>query len=72
MSLENNDTGESNFYFRWKIDDNHYQYKFIINQDLVKFHIKLIKAIGLAATIIGIGILIALWIWIIRWLYQVW
>jgi hypothetical protein len=40
--------------------------------DLNQFSIKLIKVVGVFGTIIGLGILIAFWVWVIRWLYQVW
>jgi hypothetical protein len=72
MSIENNDTEESNSYFRSKIDDNDYQHKSKINQDLDRFSLKLIKVVGLVGIILGLLILIAFWVWVIRWLYQVW
>jgi hypothetical protein len=58
--------------FRRKIDDRNYEHNASLNRDLDSYGIKLIKVIGIAATIIGIGILIAFWVWVIRWLYQVW
>ena len=36
------------------------------------FGFKLIKIVGGAALIIGLAILVAFWVWVIRWLYQVW
>jgi hypothetical protein len=58
--------------FRRKIDDKNYEHDATLNRDLDTFSVKIIKVVGVAAIIIGIGILIAFWVWVIRWLYQVW
>jgi len=58
--------------FRRKIDDKNYEHDATLNRDLDTFGIKIIKVVGVAGMIIGIGILIAFWVWVIRWLYQVW
>lgn len=58
--------------FRRKIDDKNYEHDATLNRVLDTFSVKIIKVVGVAAIIIGIGILIAFWVWVIRWLYQVW
>jgi hypothetical protein len=58
--------------FRKKIDDQNYEHNAVLNRDLDSFGLKLIKIVGVAGIIIGITILIAFWVWVIRWLYQVW
>lgn len=58
--------------FRKKLDDENYEHNSLLNRVLDRFGLKLIKAVGLVGIILGLLILIALWIWIIRWLYQVW
>jgi hypothetical protein len=58
--------------FRRKIEDKNFDHDATLNRDLDSFGFKLIKIVGGAAIIIGIGILIAFWVWVIRWLYQVW
>jgi hypothetical protein len=58
--------------FRKKIDDQNYEHNALLNRDLDCFGLKLIKIVGVAGIIIGITILIAFWVWVIRWLYQVW
>lgn len=58
--------------FRRKIDDKNYEHDATLNRELDTFSVKIIKVVGVAAIIIGIGILIAFWVWVIRWLYQVW
>jgi hypothetical protein len=58
--------------FRKKIDDQNYEHNSLLNRDLDSFGLKLIKIVGVAGIIIGITILIAFWVWVIRWLYQVW
>ena len=58
--------------FRRKIEDKNFDHDATLNRDLDSFGFKLIKIVGGAALIIGLGILIAFWIWVIRWLYQVW
>jgi hypothetical protein len=58
--------------FRKKIDDQNYEHNALLNRDLDSFGLKLIKIVGVAGIIIGITILIAFWVWVIRWLYQVW
>jgi hypothetical protein len=58
--------------FRRKIEDKNFDHDATLNRDLDSFGFKLIKIVGGAALIIGIGILVAFWVWVIRWLYQVW
>jgi hypothetical protein len=58
--------------FRRKIDDQNYEHNASLNRDLDSYGIKLIKIVGVAGIVIGIAILIAFWVWVIRWLYQVW
>jgi hypothetical protein len=40
-----------------------------INFDLDFFSVKLIKIIGYFAMVIGISIIIAFWIWVLKWLF---
>ena len=58
--------------FRKRIDDQNYEHDASLNRDLDTFSIKLIKVVGVVGIILGLLILIAFWIWVIRWLYQVW
>jgi hypothetical protein len=58
--------------FRRKIEDKNYEHDATLNRDLDSFGIKLIKAVGAVGVVIGLLIVIAFWIWVIRWLYQVW
>ncbi len=58
--------------FRRKIEDKNYEHDATLNRDLDSFGFKLIKAVGAVATVVGLLIVIAFWIWVIRWLYQVW
>jgi len=58
--------------FRRKIEDQNYEHDATLNRNLDSFGIKLIKAVGAVGVIIGLLIVIAFWIWVIRWLYQVW
>jgi len=58
--------------FRRKIEDKNFDHDATLNRDLDSFGFKLIKIVGVAALIIGLVILVAFWIWVIRWLYQVW
>lgn len=58
--------------FRRKIDDQNYEHDASLNRDLDSYGIKLIKIVGVAGIVIGIAILVAFWVWVIRWLYQVW
>jgi hypothetical protein len=58
--------------FRRKIEDQNYEHDATLNRDLDSFGFKLIKAVGAVATVVGLLIVIAFWIWVIRWLYQVW
>lgn len=58
--------------FRRKIEDKNFDHDATLNRDLDSFGFKLIKIVGGAALIISLGILIAFWVWVIRWLYQVW
>ncbi len=58
--------------FRKRIDDQNYEHDASLNRDLDTFSIKLIKVVGVVGIILGLLILIAFWVWVIRWLYQVW
>ena len=58
--------------FRRKIEDKNYEHDAALNRNLDSFGIKLIKVVGLVGIILGLLILIAFWVWVIRWLYQVW
>lgn len=58
--------------FRRKIDDKNYEHDASLNRDLDTFGIKLIKVVGIAGIVIGVAILVAFWVWVIRWLYKVW
>ena len=58
--------------FRRKIEDKNYEHDAKLNRNLDSFGIKLIKAVGLVGIILGLLILIAFWVWVIRWLYKVW
>lgn len=58
--------------FRRKIEDKNFDHDATLNRDLDSFGFKLIKIVGGDAIIIGIAILVAFWVWVIRWLYQVW
>jgi hypothetical protein len=58
--------------FRRRIEDQNYEHDASLNRDLDSFGIKLIKVVGITGVIIGLAILIAFWVWVIRWLYQVW
>ena len=57
--------------FRRKIDDQNYEHDAVLNRNLDTFSIKLIKAVGLAAAIIGIAILVAFWYWVIKMLFKI-
>ena len=57
--------------FRRKIDDQNYEHDAVLNRNLDTFSIKLIKAVGLSATIIGIAILVAFWYWVIKMLFKI-
>jgi hypothetical protein len=41
-----------------------------LDQELDLFGVKLIKIIGVAGAIIGIAILVAFWIWVLKWMYD--
>jgi hypothetical protein len=43
-----------------------------LQKDLDRFGMKIIKTVGVVGVILGLLILIAFWVWVIRWLYQVW
>ena len=58
--------------FRRKIEDKNYEHDATLNRDLDSFGFKLIKVVGASGLVIGIVILVAFWVWVIRWLYQVW
>jgi hypothetical protein len=58
--------------FKRKIDDKNYEHDASLNRELDSFGLKLIKVVGFTGVIIGLAILIAFWVWVIRWLYQVW
>lgn len=59
-------------FFRRKIEDKNFDHDATLNRDLDSFGFKLIKIVGGAALILGLIILVAFWVWVIRWLYQVW
>lgn len=65
-----NDSHKSDF--RRDIDDKKYENDSRINKELDNFSVKLIKVVGVVGIILGLLILIAFWVWVIRWLYQVW
>jgi hypothetical protein len=56
--------------FRKKIDDKKYEHDDALNKELDSFSIKLIKVVGVFGVIIGLAILIAFWVWVIKWLYS--
>ena len=56
--------------FRKKIDDKKYEHDDELNKELDSFSIKLIKVVGVFGVIIGLAILIAFWVWVIKWLYS--
>jgi len=58
--------------FRSKIEDQNYQHNANLNRDLDTFGVKLIKIVGVFGIVVGIAILGAFWVWVIRWLYQIW
>jgi hypothetical protein len=41
-----------------------------LDQELDLFGVKLIKIIGVTGAIIGIAILVAFWIWVLKWMYD--
>lgn len=71
MSNSNSDDSHKSD-FRREIDDQKYENDSRINKELDNFSIKLIKVVGVVGIILGLLILIAFWVWVIRWLYQVW
>jgi hypothetical protein len=72
MSIDKTPKNPIKSLFRRKIDDQKYEHDSKLDRELDKYGIKLIKVVGIAGIVIGIGILIAFWVWVIRWLYQVW
>ena len=72
MSIDKTPKNPIKSLFRRKIDDQNYEHNASLNRDLDSYGIKLIKIVGVAGIVIGIAILIAFWVWVIRWLYQVW
>ena len=72
MSRDKNSLNPFQSLFRQKIDDDKYQHDIKLDKELDVFSIKLIKVVGIVGIILGIAILIAFWVWVIRWLYQVW
>jgi hypothetical protein len=58
--------------FRKRIDDKDYEHNAALNRDLDSFSIKLIKTVGIVGVILGLIIVIAFWVWVIRWLYKIW
>ncbi|MBM3451629.1 MAG: hypothetical protein FJX84_00650 [Bacteroidetes bacterium] len=58
--------------FQQKIDDKKYDHDSTLNRDLDRYSVKLIKVVGVVGIILGLLILIAFWVWVIRWLYQIW
>jgi hypothetical protein len=71
MSNSNSDDSHKSV-FRREIDDQKYENDSRINKELDNFSVKLIKVVGVVGIILGLLILIAFWVWVIRWLYQVW
>jgi hypothetical protein len=71
MSNSNSDDSHKSD-FRREIDDQKYENDSRINKELDNFSVKLIKVVGVVGIILGLLILIAFWVWVIRWLYQVW
>lgn len=70
-----NNTSGSDFNksdFQRKLDDQKYENDSKIQKELDNFGVKLIKVVGIVGIILGLLILIAFWVWVIRWLYQVW
>ena len=57
---------------RRKVDDINYSHDAELNRNLDSFGVKLIKVVGIVGAILGCLILIAFWVWVIRWLYKVW
>ncbi|MFM7668523.1 MAG: hypothetical protein ACKO7D_10110 [Bacteroidota bacterium] len=72
MTEEENSEKPIDSPFRQKIDDKNYEHDSTLNRDLDRFGIKLIKVVGVVGIILGLLILIAFWVWVIRWLYKVW
>jgi hypothetical protein len=57
---------------RKRVDDENYEHDAELQRDLDRFGMKLIKSVGVVGIILGLLILIAFWVWVIRWIYQVW
>jgi hypothetical protein len=58
--------------YREKVDDTTYSHNSELNRNLDSFSVKLIKAAGIVGIVLGCLILIAFWVWVIRWLYKIW
>jgi hypothetical protein len=52
---------------KFKNDEEHEEN---IQKELDFFGLKLIKIIGVFGALIGLGIIIAFWVWVFRWLYS--
>ncbi|MEY4604907.1 MAG: hypothetical protein RIT43_2199 [Bacteroidota bacterium] len=63
---------EKKTFNRKRIDDESYGHDAELQKDLDRFGMKIIKTVGVVGVILGLLILIAFWVWVIRWLYQVW
>ncbi len=73
MKKKNNDKQKGNFsVFRRKIDDINYSHDAELNRNLDSYVVKLIKAVGIVGVVLGCLILIAFWVWVIKWLYELW
>jgi magnesium-transporting ATPase (P-type) len=58
--------------FRSKVEDTNFGHNAELNRNLDSYAVKLIKAVGIVGVILGCLILIAFWVWVIRWLYKIW
>jgi hypothetical protein len=58
--------------FRSKVEDTNFGHNAELNRNLDSYAVKLIKAVGIVGIILGCLILIAFWVWVIRWLYKIW
>jgi hypothetical protein len=70
--MKNNEKMPFSSLFRKRIDNENYAHNARLNRDLDLFSIKLIKVVGIVGVILGLLILIAFWVWVIRWLYKIW
>jgi magnesium-transporting ATPase (P-type) len=54
------------------VEDTNFGHNAELNRNLDSYAVKLIKAVGIVGVILGCLILIAFWVWVIRWLYKIW